>query len=228
VSERERFWTEYFRGVFRSGSPWLDYSNAVVQIQTFAAALDAAGPVEGRRCLDVGCGRGQFARALLGLDAAAVTGVDIVPEVLQQQAVAPAVQWLCGSVQDPELEGCLGRYDLVFLLEVLQYVPLGATLHTLWRHLLPGGRVVAVVPNAECPIVARARARFEVRYDPPTAAQIAAAVQALPGAAHWAIRGMFFREDQTLAPYEVSPWGMHHRHAAVPNRLQFVVLKRAD
>lgn len=226
MSERERFWTEYYRNVFCAGDPWLDYSNGGVQIQTFAAALEAAGPVEGRRCLDVGCGRGQFARALLGLSAAAVTGIDIVPEVVEQHAAAaPAIRWLCGSLQDRGFAAHLDQYELVFLLEILQYIPLVPTLDVVWSHVAPGGRLVAVVPNGDCPIAARTRARFGARYDPPTGAQIAEAVSALPDALHWAIRGMFFRADQTVAPYELSPWGTQSQWAVAPNRLQCVVLR---
>jgi 2-polyprenyl-3-methyl-5-hydroxy-6-metoxy-1,4-benzoquinol methylase len=228
VSERKHFWTEYYRDVFRAGDPWLDYSNERVQIQTFAIALEAAGPVEGRRCLDVGCGRGQFARALLGLSASAVTGIDIVPEILEQHAAAaPAIRWLCGSVHDSEFAAGLDSYELVFLLEVLQYIPLVPILDALWPHVEPGGRVVAVVPNADCPIAARTRARFSARYDPPTVPQILDALSALPDVAHWAIRGMFFREHQTVVPYELSPWGTHTQWRSAPNRLQFVVLKFA-
>lgn len=226
MSERERFWAEYYRHVAVAGDPWLDYSNSRVQGQTFAAALDAAGPVEGRRCLDVGCGRGQFSRALHGLSAAAVTAVDLVPEVLERHtAAAPAIRWLCASVQDAALEADLGQYDLVFALEVLQYVPLAPTLQGLWRHVAPGGRMVAVVPNADCPIAGRARARFGDHYAPATSSEIAAAVGALPDTAHWAMRGMFFRADQSIAPYELSPWRTDGRWPAAPNRLQFVVLK---
>lgn len=227
MSDREQFWAEYYRDVFRAGNPWLDYSNERVQMQTFATALEAAGPVEGRRCLDVGCGRGQFARALLGLSASAVTGIDIVPELLERNAaMAPTIRWLCGSLQEPRFTAGLGDYDLVLLLEVLQYIPLAPTLEALWPHVAPGGRIVAVVPNADCAIAARTRTRFGPGYDPPTQAQIAAALGALPDAKHWAIRGMFFREDQTLGPYELSPWNTRHQWTTAPNRLQFVALRR--
>jgi 2-polyprenyl-3-methyl-5-hydroxy-6-metoxy-1,4-benzoquinol methylase len=226
MTERQQFWVDYYRERFRAGEPWLDYSNACVQIQTFAAALDAAGPVEGRRCLDVGCGRGQFTRALLGLNASAVTGVDIVPEVVEQAATAPAIHWLCGSLQDVHVTARLGRYELVFLLEVLQYVPLLSTLEAAWRHVAPGGRVVIVVPNGDCPIASRTRARFGARYDAPTGAQLAEVAGGLPDVERWALRGMFFRTDQTLAPYALSAWGTRSLWPATPNRLQCVVLKR--
>jgi 2-polyprenyl-3-methyl-5-hydroxy-6-metoxy-1,4-benzoquinol methylase len=227
VSEREQFWIEYYRNILFTGKPWLDYSNERVQIQTFATALEAAGPVEGRRCLDAGCGRGQFARALLGLSASHVTGIDIVPELLRWNTDAtPSLCWLCGSIQDPAFTARLGEYDLVFLLEVLQYLPLVPALAALWPHVAFGGRLVAVVPNAECAIAARARARFGFGYDPPRPADITAALTALPDAQYWAIRGMFFREDQTIGPYELSSWDTELRSRTVPNRVQFVVLKR--
>ena len=57
---KESQWHEYFEGVFRDAGPWLNYPNPQCQTQTWALALEAAGPVAGRRCLDVGCGRGNL------------------------------------------------------------------------------------------------------------------------------------------------------------------------
>jgi sugar transferase EpsL len=66
VNQRN-FWSSYYGEVFEQQKPWLDYSNARVQAQTFGLA--AAGPVDGAACLDVGCGWGQLARALVALGA---------------------------------------------------------------------------------------------------------------------------------------------------------------
>jgi SAM-dependent methyltransferase len=156
-----------------------------------------------------------------------VTGIDIVPDIVERHAACtPAIRWLCGSLQDAGFTTRLEQYDLVFLLEVLQYVPLAGTLEALWPHLAPGGRLIGVVPNKNCPIAARTRARFGPCYDPATVSQIEAAIDALPEAAVSAIRGLFFRDDQSVGPYDVSPWGTQARWTAPPNRLQFVVLRR--
>ena len=48
---KQESWTEYYQRVFASGNPWLDYSNAHVQGQTFGVAIEAAGPINGKRCL---------------------------------------------------------------------------------------------------------------------------------------------------------------------------------
>ena len=96
-----------------------------------------------------------------------VTGVDIVSEVIaQHEREQPRIRWFCGSLRLP-IPSTTGLYDIAFLLEVLQYVPLADALGTIWDRLLPGGRLVAVVPNARCPIVSRTRARFGANYAPP-------------------------------------------------------------
>src|SRR4029079_6239028 len=98
----------------------------------------------------------------------------------------------------------LGSYDLAFVLEVLQYVPLAETLGALWDRLLPGGRIVGIVPNADCPIVSRTRARFGgAKYAPPTLHQIDAVLRGCDELESVAYRGLAFRDDQRLLPYDV-------------------------
>lgn len=223
---QETFWSEYYGNIVKQGNAWLDYSNERVQAQTFALALEGAGPIENRVCVDIGCGWGGLSRTLAVSRAASVTGVDLVPEMIEQHRVSdPHIQWRAGSLGDPALASMLGSYDLAFLLEVLQYVPLRPALHTMWEQLKPGGRIVAVVPNASCPIVARTRERFGNNYLPPTPGEIASALVDLPDLAHGAYRGLFFAEDQRLTPYQVTPWRTAGDFDGEPNRVQFVAIK---
>jgi 2-polyprenyl-3-methyl-5-hydroxy-6-metoxy-1,4-benzoquinol methylase len=227
MKTQEQFWATYYRDVAKTGNSWLDYSNDRVQAQTFGLALEAAGPVGGKQCVDIGCGWGDFCRTLSVLRAAKVSGVDIVPEVIaQHQQTYPDIEWMCGSLHDPGLGGRLGFYDLAFLLEVLQYAPVAHALPVVWEHLRPGGRIVAVFPNAECPIVRRTRDRFGTNYAPPTLAQIDTVLRGLPDLEDVAYRGLSFAADQRMVPYEVSPWRSTGDWDNEPNRIQFVVVKR--
>jgi 2-polyprenyl-3-methyl-5-hydroxy-6-metoxy-1,4-benzoquinol methylase len=227
VNSQEQFWSSYYADVIKKGDPWLDYSNDRVQAQTFGLALEPAGPVRTKQCIDIGCGWGEFSRMLSSLGAASVTGVDIVPDVIAQHArTHPEIRWVCGSPQDPRLADRLGSYELAFLLEVLQYVPLAESLGCIWEGLLPGGRMVAIVPNASCPIVSRTRARFDAKYAPPTVAHIDAVLQGWHDLEYAAYRGLSFGPEQRLVPYEVSSWRTAGRWQKEPNRIQFVALKR--
>ena len=173
MNAKEEFWSSYYGDVVKTGNAWLDYSNERVQAQTFGLALEAAGPIRSRRCLDVGCGWGHFSRLLDSLGAASVTGLDIVPDMIaHHEREYPRIRWICGSLSAGDLSTELGPCDVAFLLEVLQYLPFPDALRNVWNQVLPGGRIVAVVPNANCSIVSRTRSRFGDRYAPLTVAQI--------------------------------------------------------
>jgi hypothetical protein len=120
----------------------------------------------------------------------------------------------------------LSAFDRVFMLEVLQYVPLG-TIARVWAHVEPGGRLVGVVPNSECPIVQRTIERFDGSYLAPSPAALLGALDELPELAFVALRGLTFSEHQQIVPYELSAW---HRAwpenlGTPPNRLQFVAIR---
>ena len=230
MSSQEGFWLDYYEGVVKAGNSWLDYSNDRVQAQTFALALDSAGPIHAKRCLDIGCGRGQFCRTLAALGASSVTGVDIVPELIAQlERESPHIRWLCGSLTDPELVTRFGTYDVAFLLEVLQYVKFPEVLRTVWDLVEPGGRLVAVAPNPKCAIVSRTRDRFDMQYSPPTLAEIQSEVSGWTDLDHAGYRALFFGSDQRIAPYEASSWLTSGEWGSLePNRIQFVATKRSS
>src|SRR4051794_26035733 len=117
------YWEAHYRSLFARGPTWLDYSNEQVQLTTFGLCLDASGAVAQRDCLDLGCGRGQFAR-LLATAGARVTAVDLLEEVLvERRALLAEITWRAGNLLDSAFVDALGLFDRVFLLEVLQCVP---------------------------------------------------------------------------------------------------------
>lgn len=219
------YWKGYYDKLAAEAPPWLDYSNERVQLQSLALAVEATGSLIGRRCLDVGCGLGQLALLYRALGAGEVVGIDLCgPSIDKNRTRHPDMTWLCGDI---EAAGALGSFDLVSLIEMLQYVPIQKTLEAAWRMLNPGGRLVAIVPNSECPIVQRAVAHFDSNYAPPSAGELVSALHGLTDVAHARIRGLHFRQDQTLMPYVVSDWVEQPDWPAPPNRLQLVACKRA-
>ena len=226
---REAFWKTYYAALHARPDPWLDYSNHRVQLQSLAAALDATGGVLGRTCLDAGCGRGQLSFALEALGAAAVTGVDIAADTVKTlQEKHPTCQWRQGSISDPGTYADLGRFDLVFAFEVLQYAVLDNSLALLWHSTRPGGRFIALLPNRDCPIVARTMQRFPGQYGPVSPSELKAKFSALPDLDFWACRGFWFRSDQRIAPYDLSPWTDDPTWEKPPNRLLFIAQRPAE
>ncbi len=214
----EAFWKAHYEALAASGPRWLDYSNERTQAQTLALALEAAGPLDGKDVLDVGCGRGQLSLSARAMGARHVTGVDLAEAAIRQNERAhPGIEWVIGSAGSLAIGR---RYDVVLAVEVLQYVSHAEAIRRLWNLVAPAGRLVVIVPNRACPIVERVMARFEGRFAPPSGLDLRASVELLPELSWWRARGLFFREDQSVAPYEASPWGTEAAWQAPPNRLQ--------
>jgi 2-polyprenyl-3-methyl-5-hydroxy-6-metoxy-1,4-benzoquinol methylase len=220
------FWAHHYARPDVRETPWLDLSNESVQVQGFSLALEAAGPILGKSCADVGCGSGRFSTVLASLGASDVTAVD---QVLNPLARDPRIRWVCADLENTTRFSSLPSFDLVFALEVLQYVPFAAGLRTLWDRVRGGGRLVAIVPNGACPIVRRAADRFgQANYAAPGPRDLRAALEALPSVALRSVRGMTFQKDQQLVPYRVDPWGPEPAEDATPNRWLLVALKAPD
>lgn len=224
----DTYWADYYAGVHRDSQTWLDYSNAAVQHQSLSLALEAAGAVAGSSCLDVGSGRGQFSLMLRDLGGS-VTAIEIVPETVARLGREhPDVHWIAGDAGQEASYASVAPCDLVFALEVLQYVPFAPTIALLWSKVKPGGRLVGIIPNRDCPIVAKPMARFGGHFKAMDAASIGQILGSLPGLECWRLRGMAFAKDQRLAPYEVSPWTDTIAWPSPPNRFQFVVKRVGD
>jgi 2-polyprenyl-3-methyl-5-hydroxy-6-metoxy-1,4-benzoquinol methylase len=224
MNSADGFWSQYYADVHREGRPWLDYSNEAVQMQSLSLALEGAGPIAGRSCLDVGSGNGQFAQALAAFGAAQVTAIELVAETVERlRRDCPSIDWRCGDAGAMQAYTGIKPADLVVALEVLQYLPLAATIERLWGLVRPGGRLVGVIPNADCPIVAKPVARFAGHFVPVSAAQLVQVIGGLPATEGWAYRGLTFATEQVIVPYVVSPWTRVGTWDAPPNRFQFVV-----
>lgn len=228
MSTQEQYWEEHYRKVFHTETPWLDYSNERVQAQTFAICLEGGGCVHDRRCLDVGCGWGQFSTCLASLRAREVVGIDFISSAIEaHRQNYPHIRWECGTPTNPAFLRELGDFDTIYLLESLQYFSPRIALAELWRRLKPGGRMVIVVPNGNCPIVKRVRERFQGNYDPPNLTELSGIIAELPGMEVWQARGLFFGEDQRILPYVTGEWSRSDLGTGEPNRLQVVILKTA-
>ncbi len=228
-ADQQTQWTEYYRRVY-SAAPkaWLDHSNEASQAQFFAVAIEAAGAIAERRCLDVGCGLGQLSTALLGLRASEVVGIDIVPELIASRREEYAhIRWECGSPSDEAFVRSLGDFDIIILVEILQYVELQSTMRALWGSVRSGGRIVAVVPNRDNSLVQKVMSRFEGTYLPPSSSELEELVASLPEVECWALRGLEFQPDQRLAPYVAYPVDTTRRTPDSANRLVFTIKKQS-
>lgn len=217
------FWANHYARPEIREYPWLDLSNESVQSQTFSLALEAAGPILGKSCVDAGCGTGRFSALLATLGARDVTAID---QVLEPRVQDARIRWIRANLEDESGWSSLSTFDLVFALEVLQYVPFTAGLRTLWQRVRGGGRLVAVVPNGACPIVRRAAERFGAEnFSAPTPRELRAALDSLSPASALAVRGLTFQADQQIVPYRVDPWVRDAAADPPPNRWLIVAVK---
>ena len=234
--EIETFWRERYTKLrtTQDGRPatWLDYSSDAVrgqrlQAQTFALVLEATGTVDGLRCLDAGCGWGRLTTMLAALGAAA-TGLDLIDATIEAlRRERPGVTWATGNFLEPATLAALGTFDRIIAVESFQCAgPPATSLRALWASVAPGGRLVASMPNAACPIVQRALASLAGTLFAITPAEMAAEICALPDLAHFAMRGLSFGADQRVAPYEVSPWAQDAQAWPLANRMMIVVERR--
>lgn len=223
----KQYWTDYFERVFSDGPAWIDYSNERVQMQTFGVVLEVSDGFIGRRVLDIGCGRGQLCRLAQTLGAASVTGVDLASGALGRLAEEhPAIRWRGGDIADAAFRAELGAFDLIYALESIQYMPVPQVLDWIVDMLAPRGRFVAIFPYDRCPIVQRTADRFDGRYVPPRLSDVIEWADRKPDLG-WAFRGLRFREDQSIAAYELSGWTRGPAPDPTPNRIQLVLQKPA-
>jgi SAM-dependent methyltransferase len=229
--EVQEYWHTFYDDVLSRGDPWIDYSNdreraGPMQALTHGIALAAAGSLWQQSCLDVGCGPGVLTRAMAALGAREVVAIDFVESALAEHRTKyPEIRWLSGNVADPEFVAGLGRFDVIFFLEVLQYLPYRAVLAQLWEKVNDGGRIVGVIPNRANQYVREVIERFEGRYAPPTSAEIQEILAELPGVGPWGLQGLFWRKDQSILPYDVSPLAGPAHFKSEPKRLLFVARK---
>jgi ubiquinone/menaquinone biosynthesis C-methylase UbiE len=121
------------------------------------AILEAAGPLDGLRVLDCGCGAGGLSLHLLDAGAASVTGLDVSPgSVAFAQARAAhfrpgsAIEFVTAPAEASGLPS--GGFDVVTGRFVLHHLDLRAAVAELDRLLAPGGRGVFIETSALNPV----------------------------------------------------------------------------
>jgi 2-polyprenyl-3-methyl-5-hydroxy-6-metoxy-1,4-benzoquinol methylase len=220
---QDTFWRQHYDALARKGTPWLDYGNERVQQQSLDLALRAAAPVHQRRCVDVGCGRGQLSLALVAEGAADVMGLDTSPALVASlQQSHPALRWLEYSLSQSAPASLRAMFDCVFAVEVLQYVQLRMGLQHLWDFAAPGGRLVGIVPNRDCPFLASAIARFDGFYAPPATHELIAELRMLSGTTNVTVQGMWYTQQPEGPPYRLGPTDAA---GDPPNRLLWTATK---
>jgi malonyl-CoA O-methyltransferase len=117
------------------------------RIQHVRALLKFFGNLADKRVLDVGCGKGRFARVLLEDNPdAKVCGLDISEEMLA--SVPTGISRVSGSMT--ELPFAASTFDCIYATESLEHaVEIEAAVAEMCRVLKPGGKLAIIDKNAE-------------------------------------------------------------------------------
>jgi ubiquinone/menaquinone biosynthesis C-methylase UbiE len=105
------------------------------------------GDLRGRRVLDVGCGKGRFARVFREQEPAAeIWGLDISEEMLRH--VPEGIHTRAGSMTELPFEDAF--FDGAYATESLEHaVEIEKAVSEICRVVRPGGRIVVIDKNAE-------------------------------------------------------------------------------
>lgn len=117
------------------------------RIQHVRVLLNFFGDLTDKRVLDVGCGKGRFARVLQeGNPRAEIWGLDISGEMLK--FVPAGIHRLAGSMT--ALPVADSTFDAVYATESLEHaVEVERAVKEMCRTLKPGGRLAIIDKNAE-------------------------------------------------------------------------------
>jgi ubiquinone/menaquinone biosynthesis C-methylase UbiE len=104
-------------------------------------------PLAGKRVLDVGCGKGRFARVLRELEPEAeFWGLDLSEEMLRY--VPAGIHTRAGSMTELPFED--GFFDAAYATESLEHaVEIERAVAEICRVVKPGGRIAIIDKNAE-------------------------------------------------------------------------------
>lgn len=114
--------------------------------------IEAAGLAPGVRCLELGCGTGEFTTRLVE-SGCALVGVELseATAAIARERVDGRAEIVVGNVETGE--GIEGSFDAIVGVSVLHHVDLEATLEHTFAHLRPGGRFAFSEPNIANPQV---------------------------------------------------------------------------
>ncbi|MEO8372513.1 MAG: methyltransferase domain-containing protein [Candidatus Solibacter sp.] len=105
------------------------------------------GPLAGKRVLDVGCGKGRFARVFYEQEPRAeLWGLDISEEMLR--FVPPEIQTRAGAMTELPFDD--ESFDCAYATESLEHaVEIGRAVSEICRVVKTGGRIAIIDKNAE-------------------------------------------------------------------------------
>jgi ubiquinone/menaquinone biosynthesis C-methylase UbiE len=109
--------------------------------------IDHLGGLEGKRALDVGCGKGRFARIFQErYPGGEIWGLDISEEMLKH--VPAGIHTRAGSMTALPFED--GSFDAAYATESLEHaVEIDVAVGEICRVVKPGGRIAIIDKNAE-------------------------------------------------------------------------------
>jgi ubiquinone/menaquinone biosynthesis C-methylase UbiE len=117
------------------------------RIQHVQLLLKFFGPLADKKVLDVGCGKGRFARVLRDQNpGAGIWGLDLSEEMLR--FVPAGIRTAAGAMTELPFAG--STFDAVYATESLEHaVEIERALDEMCRVLKPGGKLAIIDKNAE-------------------------------------------------------------------------------
>lgn len=201
-------WTEYYRQIAAGGDDTLDYSTRRQQQECWLAALKFAGDLFGAAVLDAGCGTGRLVAMMKLLGAGRAVGVDLTQELLDRAKQAyPDCEFYACDLRAAGTWSFGHGFDLVTCVEALHVTDAGGALEGLWRHVRPGGRLVATLWNLASPFN---DADLEHPPHEPWGGltHVGRAVERLVDVATWRVSGLVPGPDQRIEVFDSRLFGL--------------------
>lgn len=151
--EEERRQGETIAGGEESAWGWMGPAGSLRAERRAAFLIQQAELKSGVRCLELGCGTGEFTSRLLrsGCDLCAVEISEATAKICQQRVGAQA-RVIVGNIETGEGLGAQ-PYDAIVGVSVLHHVNMELCLKTTFGLLKPGGRFAFSEPNMANPQV---------------------------------------------------------------------------